>query len=188
MKELLKPEEVTSFVFEKAVFGGYEISSVDRFLSQLTEDYVTLYRENELLSSRLLAMSDRIEEYRANEDAMRLALLSARKNARELAEKSKAEPEMPASEMPERMKALSAELKKEQAALQKAKEAAATYLTQIRAATAACETALSELCGKPVPELPTPEDAVKATDAAAGNAAEAETDEPDFSRLSFRQS
>ena len=185
MKELLKPEEVTSFVFEKAVFGGYEISSVDRFLSQLTEDYVTLYRENELLSSRLLAMSDRIEEYRANEDAMRLALLSARKNARELAEKSKAEPEMPASETPEQMKALSAELKKEQAALQKAKEAAATYLTQIRAATAACEAALSELCGKPVPK---PEDAVKAADAAAGNATEAETDEPDFNRLSFRQS
>ena len=183
MKELLKPEEVTSFVFEKAVFGGYEISSVDRFLSQLAEDYVALYRENELLSSRLLAMADRIEEYRANEDAMRLALLSARKNARELAEKSKAEPEMP-----EQKKALPAELKKEQAALQKAKEATAAYLNQIRAATAACEAALSELCGKPVPELPTPDDAEKATDAAAGNAAEAKTDEPDFNRLSFRQS
>lgn len=191
---MLTPREVTSVVFEKAVFGGYEIGSVDKFLNQLTKDYSSLYRDNELLKNRLSAMADKIEEYRANEDAMRLALLSAKKTAKELAEKAKVQeaadmavPEQSLDE-PEaraRLRALAAELEKEETALRRAKEATATYLLRFREATSACEAALTDLYGEPIPEKTVPEDTADVSSEAAGEAEEPDMIDLDFAGLNF---
>ena len=85
---MLTPQDVTNRVFDKAVFGGYDIAAVDTFLEQLTQDYTSLYRENAILKNKLRVLVDKVEEYRSTEDAMRMALLSAKKTARELEEEA----------------------------------------------------------------------------------------------------
>ena len=83
---MLTPQDVTNRVFDKAVFGGYDIGAVDRFLEELSQDYSALYRDNATLKGKLKVLVDKVEEYRNTEDAMRLALLTAQKTARELTE------------------------------------------------------------------------------------------------------
>ena len=46
---MLTPQDITNQAFQKAVFGGYDMASVDDFLDQLTEDYTALYKENAIL-------------------------------------------------------------------------------------------------------------------------------------------
>ena len=56
---MLTPQEVTGHVFEKALFGGYEIASVDKFLDQLTEDYTALYKESGILKTKMKVLVDK---------------------------------------------------------------------------------------------------------------------------------
>ena len=76
---MLTPQEVSNSEFEKAVFGGYDTASVDKFMAQLTQDYSALYRENGILKNKMKVLVDKVDEYRSNEDALRTALLTAQK-------------------------------------------------------------------------------------------------------------
>ena len=78
---MMKPQEVSAHTFAKATFRGYNMSMVDEFLDAVTEDYTALYQENATLKAKLKAMVDKLEEYRATEEAMRSALLAAQKTA-----------------------------------------------------------------------------------------------------------
>ena len=48
---MFTPQQIDEISFDTAVFGGYDKTSVDEILEPLTEDYVTLYKENALLKS-----------------------------------------------------------------------------------------------------------------------------------------
>ena len=72
---MLTPQEVTNSVFEKALLGGYDTASVDKFMAQLTQDYSALYRENGILKAKMKVLVDKVEDYRSTEDSMRMALL-----------------------------------------------------------------------------------------------------------------
>ena len=61
---MLTPQEVSERAFQKASFGGYNMQQVDEFLEPLTEDYVTLYKENALLKSKMRVLASKLEEYR----------------------------------------------------------------------------------------------------------------------------
>ena len=74
---MLTPQEISKTEFTKAVFGGYDMSSVDSFIENVSSDYAALYKENNILKSKLKVLVDKIEEYRSTEDAMRMALLTA---------------------------------------------------------------------------------------------------------------
>ena len=50
---MLTPQQIEQISFDKAVFGGYDMQSVDEILEPLTEDYITLYKENTLLKSKM---------------------------------------------------------------------------------------------------------------------------------------
>ena len=39
---MFTPQEIQEKTFVKAVFGGYDMQTVDEFLEPLTEDYITL--------------------------------------------------------------------------------------------------------------------------------------------------
>ncbi len=67
--------------FEKAKFGGYDKASVDDFLEDLAEDVTAAQKENAVLKSKMKILVDKIEEYRANEEALNMAVLSAQKLA-----------------------------------------------------------------------------------------------------------
>ena len=81
---MLTPQEVTNSVFEKALLGGYDTASVDKFMAQLTQDYSALYRENGILKAKMKVLVDKVEDYRSTEDSMRMALLQAEKTAKEI--------------------------------------------------------------------------------------------------------
>jgi cell division initiation protein len=78
---MLKPQDVSTHVFNKALLRGYNMSMVDEFLDAVAEDYAALYQENATLKGKLKAMAEKVDEYRATEEAMRSALLAAQKTA-----------------------------------------------------------------------------------------------------------
>ena len=51
---MLTPQQIEQVSFGRATFGGYDIQSVDEFLEPLTEDYITLYKEKDVIDYRLL--------------------------------------------------------------------------------------------------------------------------------------
>lgn len=79
---MLTPQEAESHVFPKASFGGYNMLQVDAFLDSLIEDYRTLYQENASLKSKMKVLVEKVEEYRATEDAMRMTPSLRPKNGR----------------------------------------------------------------------------------------------------------
>lgn len=88
---MLTPQEVQEKTFPKATFGGYNMAAVDEFLEPLSEDYIALYKENEVLRNKLRVLVDTVESYRSTEDAMRGVLANAQKTADQMVAKAKAE-------------------------------------------------------------------------------------------------
>ena len=74
---MFTPQQIEQISFSRATFGGYDMQSVDEFLEPLTEDYVALYKENALLKSKMRVLVGKLEEYRANEDSLKEALVNA---------------------------------------------------------------------------------------------------------------
>ena len=85
---MLTPQEVSGRAFSKAAFGGYNMAMVDEFLDELTDDYTSLYKENAALKAKLKVLVDKVEEYRATEDSMRAALLTAQRMANTMVEEA----------------------------------------------------------------------------------------------------
>ena len=76
---MITPQQIEQIAFSKATFGGYDIPSVDAVLGPLTEDYITLYKENALLKSKMRVLVGKLEEYRNNEESMKDAIVNAQK-------------------------------------------------------------------------------------------------------------
>jgi len=70
---MLTPQEIQEKTFAKAVFGGYDMQMVDEFVEPLAQDYITLYKENEVLKSKLKVLVKKLEEYREEEEARKKA-------------------------------------------------------------------------------------------------------------------
>ena len=168
---MLTPQDVTNREFDKAVFGGYDIGAVDRFLEELSQDYSALYRDNATLKGKLKVLVDKVEEYRNTEDAMRLALLTAQKTAREITEKAEADAAEILAEA--RSKAdslldeaekntegrraeLKASLREEENALLNAKRCTGEYLERLDKAIADYRESLAHIYdfAEPLEELP----------------------------------
>ena len=148
---MLTPQEVTNSVFEKALLGGYDTASVDKFMAQLTQDYSALYRENGILKTKMKVLVDKVEDYRSTEDSMRMALLQAEKTAKEIVEAAEAKRDSIETEVAEKQEELMRQaeaeaeerrseirrsLAAEEAALDRAKRATAQYLDKLKAAMA----------------------------------------------------
>lgn len=86
---MLTPQNFREKTFEKAIFGGYDMSAVDDFLDEAANDYAAIAKENMVLKSKMKVLVEKIEEYRATEDSMRLTLLSAQKLSMQIEEDSR---------------------------------------------------------------------------------------------------
>lgn len=88
---MISPQEAESRVFSKASFGGgYNMAQVDAFLDELLSDYSALYKENAALKGKMKVLAEKLEEYRATEDAMRRTLLSAQQMADSMVKEAEA--------------------------------------------------------------------------------------------------
>ena len=76
---MITPQQIEQISFGRATFGGYDMQSVDEILGPLTEDYITLYKENALLKSKMRVLVTKLEEYRNNEESMKDAIVNAQK-------------------------------------------------------------------------------------------------------------
>ena len=76
---MFTPQQIDQISFGRSTFGGYDMQQVDEFLEPLTEDYVTLYKENALLKSKMRVLVGKLEEYRKNEASMKEAVANAQK-------------------------------------------------------------------------------------------------------------
>ena len=68
-----------SFDNAKAVFGGYDMGAVEDYLDELADAFEALQKENSALKGKMKILVEKIEEYRANEDALNRSILSAQK-------------------------------------------------------------------------------------------------------------
>jgi len=78
-RSMITPQQIEQIAFSRATFGGYDMQSVDALLEPLTEDYLTLYKENALLKSKMRILVAKLEEYRNNEASMKDAIVNAQK-------------------------------------------------------------------------------------------------------------
>ncbi len=76
---MFTPQQIQEISFETVRKGGYDMDSVDNVLEPLTQDYLTLYKENSVLKSKLRILVEKLEEYRRQENTMQSAILAAQK-------------------------------------------------------------------------------------------------------------
>lgn len=133
---MITPQEVAEHAFTKAAFGGYNMQQVDEFLDVLTADYTALYKENAVLKSKMKVLVDKVEEYRATEDAMRMTLLSAQKMANamvaEAEEKKNAALRNAESDARQRIAEIRQDVEAEEFRLTAARASTAEYLTKLK--------------------------------------------------------
>lgn len=75
----MTPQDIREKTFEKALVGGYDMGAVDDFLEKVATDITASQKEITVLKAKMKVLVDKIEEYRASEDALNRALLSAQK-------------------------------------------------------------------------------------------------------------
>lgn len=133
---MLTPQEISSKKFDKAVFGGYDMGPVDDFIEAISKDYSDLYKENAVLKNKMKVLVEKIEEYRATEDAMRMALLTAQKMAKEITDeaekKSRTMVEDAERAAREKIEAYRAEVATEQAKVDAVKNETAAFVAKVK--------------------------------------------------------
>ena len=87
---MFTPQEIQEQTFSKAVFGGYDMQQVDDFLEPLTEDYITLYKENSVLKAKMKILVEKLEEYRAQETQQSSATAEAEAKSAQLLKQTQA--------------------------------------------------------------------------------------------------
>ena len=155
---MFTPQQIDQISFDRATFGGYDMQQVDEFLEPLTEDYVTLYKENALLKSKMRILVGKLEEYRKNEAAMKDAMVNAQrtcdKMVREAEEKCAAMLNSANTTAAVNADALIAA---EDQRVEAARKAAAVKIEEIQAQMRACIQALDRIKSANVPAESKPE-------------------------------
>lgn len=90
---MLTPQEIQEQKFEKAVFGGYDMGQIDKFLDTVLSDYSSLYKENAALKAKMRVLVDKIEEYRAVDEELRKTLYNAQVTAKDTVSRAQADAE-----------------------------------------------------------------------------------------------
>jgi len=87
---MFTPQEIQEQTFSKAVFGGYDMQQGDDFLEPLTDDYITLYKENSVLKAKMKILVEKLEEYRAQETKQSTAAADAEAKSAQLLKETQA--------------------------------------------------------------------------------------------------
>ena len=146
---MFTPQQIDQISFSRATFGGYDMQSVDEFLEPLTEDYITLYKENALLKSKMKVLVSKLEEYRKNEASMKDAIVNAQKTCDMMVREAEAKCTQMLSEAnqaaAENARNADALIVAENARVEEAKQAAAQKIQEIEAQLHACIAALTRI-------------------------------------------
>lgn len=146
---MITPQQIEQVSFSRATFGGYDMQSVDEFLEPLTEDYVTLYKENALLKSKMRVLVSKLEEYRKNEASMKDAIVNAQKTCdlmvKEAEDKCKQMLTDAGAAAAENSKNADALIAEENARVEEARRAAAVKIDELEEQLRTCIQALERI-------------------------------------------
>jgi len=154
---MFTPQQIDQISFRRATFGGYDMQSVDEFLEPLTEDYVTLYKENGLLKSKMKVLVTKLEEYRKNEASMKDAIVNAQKTCDMMVKDAEAKCTQMLNEAnaaaAENAKNADALIAAENARVEEARQAAAAKIEDLQDQIRACIQALERIkeANRPAP-------------------------------------
>lgn len=153
---MITAQDIREKVFDRSRFNGYEMTAVDDFLEELANEVAAAQKENKVLNSKLKVLVEKIEEYRANEDAANKVLLSAQKLAIQIEDDARARAEAIISAAEKQSKdiigSISDRKTEEENKLAQAQEATAKYFAAVRALCNAQLTKLDEVETGYVPE------------------------------------
>ena len=146
---MFTPQQIEQISFSKQTFGGYDMTAVDEFLEPLTEDYITLYKENALLKNKMRVLVGKLEEYRQTEASMKDAIVNSQKACDKMIKEAEAkctqmlnDANATAIENAKNSDALIAE---ETARVEEAKVAAAAKILKIEEQLKACLQSLAQI-------------------------------------------
>lgn len=148
---MFTPQQIDQISFNRATFGGYDMQAVDEFLEPLTEDYVTLYKENALLKSKMRVLVSKLEEYRRNEASMKDAIVNAQKACDRMVKEAEAKCTQMLSDAnaaaAESAKNADSLISSEKARVDEARRLAASKIDEIEEQMRACIQALERIKG-----------------------------------------
>ena len=143
---MITAQDIREKTFEKSRLGGYDMASVDDFLEELADDVTAYQKENAVLKSKMKVLVDKVEEYRASEEALNMAVLSAQKLAVQIENDARTRSAAMIEEAERQVKAriggIEAETERQQKRLEDAKAATEKFF---EAARALCNTQLRNL-------------------------------------------
>ncbi len=154
---MFTPQQIDQISFSRVTFGGYDMQAVDEFLEPLTEDYVTLYKENALLKSKMRVLVGKLEEYRKNEASMKDAIVNAQKTCDMMVKEAEAKCTQMLSDAnaaaAENSKNADALIAAENQRVEDAKRSAAIKIEEIQEQLKSCVQALERIksANRPVP-------------------------------------
>ena len=165
---MFTPQQIEQISFGKATFGGYNMDDVDEFLEPLCEDYVTLYKENALLKSKMRVLVGKLEEYRKNEAAMKEAVANAKKTCDKMVHEAEVKCQQMLASAPAAKGNSDALIAAEEDRVEEARKVAASRIDEIQEQMRSCIQALDriKMANQPKAE-PAPVEEVTTTDADA---------------------
>ena len=155
---MITAQDIRERTFERARINGYDPASVDDFLDQLAEEVAASQKENSVLKQKMKVLVDKIEEYRGNEEALNLALLSAQKLAVQIEKEAKDRAAAMIADADrqgkERLGSIEEETEKSKQNLADAQAATAKYFDAVRALCNGQLAQLDKIIGNYVEEAP----------------------------------
>ena len=143
---MITAQDIREKGFERVRLNGYDMAAVDEFLEELADDVAASQKENAVLKSKMKVLVDKIEEYRANEEALNSAILSAQKLAVQIENEARQRAAATISEADKKAQetigSIAARADAEEKRLADAKAACAKFF---EAAKALCNTQLEEI-------------------------------------------
>ncbi len=167
---MFTPQQIDQISFTQAR-KGYNMEEVDAFLEPLTEDYVTLYKENALLKSKMRVLVGKLEEYRKSEAGMKDAMVNAQRTCdrmvREAEEKCARmlkDANADAAAAVRNAKSADSLVAAENARVEEARKTAAARINEIQEQMRTCIQALERIKGANAPAAAAPAPAAPAAE------------------------
>lgn len=104
--KMLKPEQIVNAKFTPVSKGTYSAEEVDAFLKTVASEYEKSLAEKAELIKKISILADKIESYRSDEEAIKLALLDAHKMAESVSKTAKNKAEETVTEAETKSKAI----------------------------------------------------------------------------------
>ncbi len=90
---MLTTDQILNAIFTPVSAGAYSAEEVDLFLKRVAESYEEALQTNKELIKKISILADKIESYRSDEEAIKLALLDARRLAESINKEATAKAE-----------------------------------------------------------------------------------------------